>query len=128
MPREFKQFIEENPGARPTMNDLFQLRMRKENPDADVHCQWCLCPKSVWKASNLKTYKGNECKLFSYFFDVIWDLDNGQPFTFKVVVEKCKEHFLNDPDPITDISDWDATVKEMILEDNEIIPKTFSWE
>ncbi len=47
---------------------------------SEVHCQYCMSPKEVWKHS-MQTYDEDECKLYSDFSDVVWELEEaGKPF------------------------------------------------
>lgn len=77
----------------------------------EVHCQYCMCPKEVWKPC-MKTYSGDECKLYSDFSDVIYKLENtGRPFNNQDILEKCRADFAGE---YNDIADFEATVNEMI--------------
>ncbi len=77
----------------------------------DVHCQYCMCPVKVWKHS-MKSYDGDECKLYDDFTNVIWELEEAvKPFNNQDILDKCRSDFEKE---YTDIVDFEACVNEMI--------------
>lgn len=77
----------------------------------DVHCEYCMCPKEVWKRS-LRTYDGDECKLYSDFVDVIWVFEEAlKPFNNQEIFDKCRVEFEHE---YNDIQDFEASITEMI--------------
>lgn len=81
--------------------------------EVEVHCEYCQCPKEVWKGGSFKTYQGDECKLYYDFTNVISELeDTGKPFGNQDILDKCRTDFEKE---YTDIQDFEATVNEMIL-------------
>lgn len=77
----------------------------------EVHCQYCMCPIEVWKHS-MKTYDGDECKLYDDFSNVIWELEESiKPFNNHAILEKCRNAFEKE---YTDITDFEACINEMI--------------
>lgn len=83
--------------------------VKNENP-VKYHCNYCMCPLDEWKP--LDTYKSNDsCKVYSDFYNVIWDLEeNDKKYNFQDVLNQCIK-FKND---YPDIPDFEAAVKEMI--------------
>ena len=80
--------------------------------EMEVHCQYCMCPKEIWKGGNLKTYQGDECKLFSDFSEIISELaDTKKPFNNQKIIDKCQSDFKKEHREIKDI---EATINEMI--------------
>ncbi len=76
-----------------------------------VHCQYCMAPVEIWKHS-MTTYAGDECKLYSDFSDVVWELENtGKPFNDQDILEACRKGFEHE---YTDIKDFEACINEMI--------------
>jgi hypothetical protein len=77
----------------------------------EVHCQYCQCPKEIWKPS-MKTYKGDECKLYDDFTNAVYELEKAvKPFNNLDIINKCRTDFEAD---YSDIADFEATVNEMI--------------
>lgn len=77
----------------------------------EVHCQYCMCPKEVWKHT-MKTYDGDECKLYDDFTNVIWKLEEEiKPFNNQDIIERCRKDFGRE---YTDIKDFEAAINEMI--------------
>ena len=74
----------------------------------EVHCEYCECPKETWKKC-LTTYDGNECKLYSRFFDLVFDAD--QDLTPEQLTAIAKQEL---PKEFLDITDLDGTVKELV--------------
>lgn len=79
--------------------------------EREVHCEYCMCPKEVWKPS-MKTYSGDECRLYDDFGNVIWDLEKAiKPFNNRDIINKCWTDFEAN---YSDIEDFESTVNEMI--------------
>ncbi len=90
----------------------------------EVHCEYCMCPKDIWKPS-MKTYAGDECKLYDDFMNVIRELEQDlKPFNNQDILEKCKADFEKE---YSDIADFEATVNEMITINLElgVMPKNY---
>lgn len=71
----------------------------------EYHCEYCCCPKEHWKPC-LKTYSGDECKLYDSFSDLIEDGTTSEELTKLAIAELPKE--------FPDIKDIKATVKELV--------------
>lgn len=70
-----------------------------------------MCPVEVWKPS-LKTYHGDECRLYSEFCDVIDRLESAiKPFGNQDIISGCRIGFETD---FNDIEDFEATINELI--------------
>jgi len=77
----------------------------------DVHCQYCMCPVEVWKPC-LKTYGGDECKLYDDFSNVIWEFEKvAKPFNNQDILNKCHSDFEKE---YGDIPSFDDSIMEMI--------------
>lgn len=75
----------------------------------NYHCDICRCPIEHWEP--LKAYPSdNSCKLYSDFFDVIWELEEKERYNLKDVLKECEKFKKDYPD----ISDFDVAVREMI--------------
>ncbi len=85
---------------------------------SEVHCQYCQCPKGVWKKGSFKTYPGdNECKLYDDFSNVIWEFEKAiKPFNIRDIIDRCRAAFELE---YADIPDFEATINEMIMINNE---------
>jgi len=91
------------------IEDLFKDHPKPQQ--SEIHCQYCQCPKGLWKHS-MKTYEGDECKLYDAFSDVIWELERAiKPFNNWDILDKCRKAFEHD---YTDIKDFEACINEMI--------------
>jgi hypothetical protein len=71
----------------------------------EYHCEYCSCPKEIWKKC-LMTYNGDECKLYDSFLDLIDYEMNSEELTAVAREELPKE--------FPDIVDLDATVAELV--------------
>lgn len=69
------------------------------------HCEYCCCPKDVWKHC-MTTYQGDECKLYESFLSLVEDWMTPAILT-KVALKELPEEF-------PDITDIDATVAELV--------------
>jgi hypothetical protein len=75
------------------------------------HCKYCQCPIEHYTGKSLETYDGDECKLYSYFFDVMWELEEKKvDFTLDDVRNNCKIAFTE----FQDITDFEATINELM--------------
>ncbi|GAB6170966.1 hypothetical protein JCM15765_04440 [Paradesulfitobacterium aromaticivorans] len=71
----------------------------------EYHCEYCQFPKDLWSPA-LKTYHGDECKLYDSFSSLIEDGITPQELTMVAQVELPKE--------FSNIPDIDMTVKELV--------------
>lgn len=77
----------------------------------EIHCEYCQCPIEIQKTS-MKTYKGDECRLYDAFLDIIYEFGKGiKPFNNKDIINMCSSNFNKD---FNDIENLEATVNEMI--------------
>lgn len=91
--------------------NLTKLIIRGGNKMHEIHCEYCQCPKNIWKPS-MNTYKGDECRLYDDFINVIWELEkNIKPFNNQDIISKCRTDFESN---YSDISDFEASINEMI--------------
>lgn len=106
--------IEVSPGGEEPISTkmfLYNNGGDRINLSGEVHCEYCQCPVEIWKP-DLKTYKGDECKLYAAFYVVIDDLEDAKkPFTNDDIMAKCRTNFEG---KYTDIEDFEATINEMI--------------
>ncbi len=73
----------------------------------EYHCEYCCCPKDIWKKS-LTTYDGDECELIDSFFSLI-------PFDEDITPQRLALIARNKlPREFPDIADIDATVAELV--------------
>jgi len=73
-----------------------------------VHCEYCQCPIEVWNDDEplFKTYSGDGCKLYDSFSSLIeWSMSADE------LTEIAKREL---PKEFDDITDLDATVKELM--------------
>lgn len=75
----------------------------------ELHCEYCQCPKDIWEKA-LITYDGDECKLYDSFLDLV-NSDFPNDLTPQQVTDIAKREL---PKEFSDITDIDATVKELV--------------
>lgn len=106
--------IEITPCDRETVSTkayLYEKSSERIKLSGEVHCTFCLCPVELWK-KDLKSYDGEECRLLSDFFDLIWDFDTEKkPFSDKDILKRFRKDYAA---MHTDIKDLKVTIEEMI--------------
>ncbi len=81
------------------------------NKDIEIHCEHCQCPIELWEHT-LKTYQGDDCRLFENFFGTMADLECSKgTFNDCDIIRVCKEDFESE---YNDIPDFEASIKELI--------------
>lgn len=83
------------------------------NPNnLEIHCEYCSCPLEIWEKSPkaLTTYSGDECRLISSFFDMIFNELPGTP-THEWVFGKATTVL---PHEFPEITDLEGTIKELM--------------
>ncbi len=71
----------------------------------EYHCEYCCCPKELWKKC-LKTYDGDECKLYDSFISLIEDGMTTEELA-NLALEELPKEFSDLLNPV-------ETIKEMI--------------
>lgn len=71
----------------------------------EYHCDYCMCPKSIWKKS-IKSYSGDECQLYDSFSSLIEDGITPEELTKITITELPKEY--------PDIENIVALAKELV--------------
>ena len=74
----------------------------------------------------MKTYKGDECKLYYHFSNVIYELENALgPFNNQDIINKCQTDFEKE---YSDIENFEAIINEMISINIElsVMPRNYN--
>jgi hypothetical protein len=75
------------------------------NLSGEHHCEYCHCPKEIWKPT-IKNYQGDECQLIDTFFSLVEDWMTPEELTEVTMTELPKEYL--------DIENIEALAKELV--------------